>query len=148
METKGRTCVSFTLSLCELTSYLLVLTLPYWLPSITSCHTFFCLTEELSIVCSAVPLVLFHCDFPISIIQCWACFYIMRYSCAVSCVVLATQYWPICKAMFVWRGQNKKKKKRKITLSCGPWGAPSMPISSWQAWCACPDLILWRASSS
>jgi len=59
--------------------------------------------------------------------------------------VLATQYWPLCNGMFVW--QRRNKKKRKITLLCGSWGSPRVLFSGWQAWCACPDLMLWKTSS-
>jgi len=68
METEGMTCMSFTLSLCILTSYLLVMNLFHLLLSIRSCHIFLCLTEELSVACDAVLLVFFDCDFPLSII--------------------------------------------------------------------------------
>lgn len=114
------TCVSFTLSGCALTSYLLVLTLSHRLLSIRSCHIFFCIAEELSIVCGAVPLVLLTVTFPLASLNVGhteCCFHIMRYSCAVSSMVLATQYWPICKDVF---DKDRIKTKEKSLSFVGP----------------------------
>lgn len=108
-QKEGLLCL-LQLLLCVLTSYLLVTTLSHWLLSIGSC-IFFCLTEELSVVCGAVPPVLCDCDFPTSIVLGM----FSHHGVKLSCVMCSLGYAVLAhiKDMFIRQGQNKKNLKNR-----------------------------------
>lgn len=138
--------MSFTLSPCVSASYLLVLTLCHWLLSRRS--SCICLPNGGAFCC------LLHCPtrtfqlglshlhqsmlgmFPHNEIE----------LCSVlhgrGCTVLACMQRYICLIGTEW------KRRTKFALLCGPWGDLRVIFSVWQACYACPELMLWRASSS
>lgn len=138
--------MSFTLSLCVSASYLLVLTLCHWLSSRRS--SCICPPNRGAFSC------LLHCPmhsfwlglshlhqsmsgtFPHHEIELCN----VLHGCGYT--VLACMQGYICLIRTEW------KRKRKFALLCGPWGDPRVLFSGWQAWYACPELKLWRASSS